>query len=140
MSANRPRVDTWYERLTLFRAVVTIVAIATIIVLVAGLVARIVEPDTFTSLGLAYWWALTTLTTVGYGDIVPHDTAGRLVGGVLMLTGLGLIPTITSVVVSVLVAKRSRAAREEDRRAREDQGARLARMEALLEQMRDPPE
>ena len=106
------RVERWYERLTLFRAVTTIVSIALVLVLIAGALARLVEPDTFTSLGLAYWWAVTTVTTVGYGDVVPQDPAGRVVGVLLMLTGLSLIPTLTSVIVSTLIAKRTQAERE----------------------------
>ena len=106
------RLERWYERLTLFRAVRTIVAIALILVLVAGALARLVEPDTFTSLGLAYWWAVATVTTVGYGDVVPEDPAGRVVGALLMLTGLSLIPTLTSVIVATLLAKRRQAEQE----------------------------
>lgn len=99
------RFEHWYERLTLIRAVATVLGIAILLVLVAGALARLVEPDTFTSLGLAYWWAIETVTTVGYGDIVPQDPPGRIVGSLLMLTGLALIPTLTSVIVSTLIAK-----------------------------------
>jgi voltage-gated potassium channel Kch len=106
------RVARWYERLTLVRAVRTIVAIALLLVLVAGVLARLVEPDTFTSTGLAYWWAVTTVTTVGYGDVVPQDPAGRLVGVLLMLAGLSLIPTLTSVIVATLLAKRRQGEQE----------------------------
>jgi voltage-gated potassium channel len=122
----RPRVMQWYERLTLLRAISTILVIATTIVLVAGFLARVVEPQTFTSIGLSYWWALTTVTTVGYGDVVPHTTAGRLVGSGLMFTGLALIPTTTSVVVSMLLSKFGRIAQHE-------QTERLERIEAMLE-------
>jgi voltage-gated potassium channel len=108
----QPRVERWYERLTLWRAIRTIIGIALVLVLVAGAMARLVEPDTFTSLGLAYWWAVTTVTTVGYGDVVPEDPAGRIVGALLMLTGLSLIPTLTSVIVSTLIAKRTQAERD----------------------------
>jgi voltage-gated potassium channel len=123
--APRPRVATWYERLTVLRAIATIITVAIMIVLVAGIVARIVEPETFTSIGLAYWWAITTLTTVGYGDVVPVTSAGRVVGAVLMLTGLALIPTTTSVVVSLLLGKLSQAQRDE-------QDERLRRLEEQL--------
>ena len=101
------RFDVWYERLTLPRAVATVISVAFILVLVSGALVRIVEPDVFTSIGLAYWWAVETVTTVGYGDIVPETPAGRLVGTALMLTGLGLIPTLTSVTVAILVGKRT---------------------------------
>jgi voltage-gated potassium channel len=124
-ATGRPRVLTWYERLTLVRAVGTILSVAMAIVLVAGAVARIVEPDTFHSIGLAYWWAITTVTTVGYGDVVPQETPGRIVGSVLMLTGLTLIPTTTSVVVSLLLTKFNREAQRE-------QSERLARLEEHL--------
>lgn len=106
------RFERWYERLTLVRAVSTVLVIAIVLVLVAGALERIVEPDTFTSLGLAYWWAVTTVTTVGYGDVVPEDPAGRVVAAMLMLTGLALIPTLTSVIVSTLLAKHRREEQE----------------------------
>lgn len=122
---DRPHVASWYERLTIGRAIATIVTVAVAIGLIAGLVARLVEPETFNSIGLSYWWAITTLTTVGYGDVVPVTTAGRTVGAILMLTGLALIPTTTSVVITLLVNKRTRAERLE-------MEARLQRIEERL--------
>ena len=130
---RQARFDRWYSRLTLARAVGTILTVATVLVLSGGLLARIVEPETFTSIGLSYWWAITTVTTVGYGDIVPHDTAGRLVGAVLMLTGLSLIPTLSSVVVSLLIAKRSRATQEQQLELYAEHAAQLERIERTLE-------
>ena len=109
-----PRIQRWYERLSLARAIVTIIGLAIVLVLVAGLLERLVEPETFSSIGLAYWWAVTTVTTVGYGDVLPETTGGRIVAALLMLTGLGLIPLITSVVVSILVSQRTREARAEE--------------------------
>jgi voltage-gated potassium channel len=106
---TRPRVARWYGRLNLFRAIASILTVAVVLVLIAGALARLVEPEVFTSLGLAYWWAITTVTTVGYGDVVPKDPAGRVVGALLMLTGLSLIPTLTSVIVSTLISKRTQA-------------------------------
>jgi voltage-gated potassium channel len=76
---------------------------------------RIVDPAIGT-FGDALWWAVTTVTTVGYGDVVPESTTGRFVGAALMLTGLGLIPIITSVVVSILVSQRTRETREAEMR------------------------
>jgi voltage-gated potassium channel len=106
------RLSVWTERLTLVRAIGTVVGIVLAVVLIAGVVARLVEGQTFTSLGLAYWWAVETVTTVGYGDVVPHTLPGRLVGTVLMLTGIALIPTLTSVIVSTLISKRRQADQE----------------------------
>jgi voltage-gated potassium channel Kch len=126
------RVRRWYERLTPLRAIATIVSIAIVLVAVAGLLQRLVEPETFDSLGLAYWWAVTTVTTVGYGDVVPTTPAGRLVAAALMLTGLALIPTLTSVVVSVLLSKSRRAEAERIEQLESEQAAILARIEERL--------
>jgi voltage-gated potassium channel len=132
IAADRTRVRTWMERLTLGRAIRTIVLVATVIVLAGGLLVRLVEPHKFTSYGLACWWAMETATTVGYGDIVPETTAGRLVGAALMLTGVSLIPLVTSVAVSILTAKRAALSNQE-------QGARLAAIEAQLAALRASP-
>ena len=48
----------------------------------------------------ALWWAIVTATTVGYGDISPMTVAGRIVAGVLMLIGIGLIGSITGSVAT----------------------------------------
>jgi voltage-gated potassium channel len=132
---SRPRIATWYERLTFFRAIGTIVAVAVLLVLLAGALARLVEPDVFTSLGLAYWWAITTVTTVGYGDVVPQDPGGRIVGALLMLTGLSLIPTLTSVIVSTLISKRTQAQTRELADELAKSTASLQRIEERLARM-----
>ena len=100
-------------RLTLRRAVFLIVGVAGSLAVIAAVLQRLIDPgmDTF---GTALWWAVTTVTNVGYGDVVPESAPGRFIGAMLMLTGLGLIPLITSVVVSILVSQRTREAREEE--------------------------
>ena len=135
INPERKRLNRWYERLTLWRAVRLILAIAISLVTAGAFLARAVEPEVFTSIGLSFWWAVTTVTTVGYGDVVPRDTAGRLVGAVLMLTGLSLIPVITSVVVSALVNKRVESQRDFDRQLYAEQTARLERIEQQLAEL-----
>ena len=51
---------------------------------------RDIQPEYFGSIPRAAWWAVSTLTTVGYGDVVPISTAGKLFGGVMMIIGLGM--------------------------------------------------
>jgi voltage-gated potassium channel len=53
-------------------------------------VERDAQPDKFGSIPAAAWWALATLTTIGYGDIVPVTPLGKLFGSVVMLIGLGM--------------------------------------------------
>jgi voltage-gated potassium channel len=109
------RVTNTLTQLTLRRAVGLIVAVATALALIAAVLVRLLDPaiGTFPD---ALWWAVSTVSTVGYGDVVPVSGAGRLVATALMLTGLALIPLITSVVVSILVSKRTREAREDELR------------------------
>jgi voltage-gated potassium channel len=101
--------------LTLRKAIALIVAVATVLAIAAAVLERLIDPA-FHTFPQALWFTVTTVSTVGYGDYVPESGAGRVVASVLMLTGLGLIPLITSVVVSILVAKGSREAREEELR------------------------
>jgi voltage-gated potassium channel len=64
------------------------------IMLLAGTLAYVFEgaaqPQTFGSIPLTLWWAITTLTTVGYGDAVPSTPLGRVLGGMVMLCGIGI--------------------------------------------------
>jgi voltage-gated potassium channel len=94
-------------------AVLLIVAVATAMSVIAAVIERLIDPA-FDDIGIALWWAVTTVTTVGYGDIVPESPAGRAAASVLMLTGLALIPTLTSIVVATLVAQRSARERQEE--------------------------
>ena len=129
------RLERWYDRLSLARAITTVLGIALILVALAGALQRIVEPETFKSLGLAYWWAVTTVTTVGYGDVVPESPGGRVVASMLMLTGLALIPTLTSVIVSTLIAKHRQAEQERLIQMEEESAATLARIEERLDRI-----
>jgi voltage-gated potassium channel len=72
------------------------------LVVVAAALERIVEPKVFTSYGLALWWAIVTVATVGYGDVVPESPVGRIVATFVMLVGMAWVPTVTTLVVTAL--------------------------------------
>ena len=84
---------------TLFnsRRLRTILAALLFFIFLFGYLFYVSEPD-IRNLGDGIWWALVTITTVGYGDITPVTTLGRVVASSLMLLGLGLIATITAIV------------------------------------------
>ena len=58
------------------------------------------QPDKFGSIPAAMWWAIATLTTVGYGDVVPVTTLGRLLGGIVMLLGLAMFALPVGIIAS----------------------------------------
>jgi voltage-gated potassium channel len=60
------------------------------------------QPDVFTSVFHSLWWALVTLTTVGYGDVYPITVGGRIFTGLLMLIGLGVVAVPSGLVASAL--------------------------------------
>jgi len=84
---------------TLFnsRRLRTILAALIFFIFLFGYLFYVSEPGV-RDLGDGIWWALVTITTVGYGDITPVTTLGRVVASSLMLLGLGLIATITAIV------------------------------------------
>jgi len=122
------RLAQFAERLTILRAVWSIAAVAIALTIGAAALARLVEPQTFDTFGDACWWALQTVSTVGYGDTVPVTSGGRIIAGALMLLGVAFVPAITSIVVAILVAQlQQRAGRRADHDEITD---RLDRLEA----------
>ena len=88
----------------------------------AGVLAWIVAREDFPTLGDALWWALVTLATVGYGDVVPHTEVGRVIGSAVIVMGVTFLAILTSTVTSYLVSndQELRAAQEHAERAAED--------------------
>src|SRR4051812_23101840 len=66
---------------------------------------RLVDHENFSSFGSAVWWALQTVTTVGYGDVVPTTAAGRVVGGLEMAVGVSFIAFLTAGVTSTVIQR-----------------------------------
>jgi voltage-gated potassium channel len=117
--------------LTPRRAARIIAGTSLLLTLVGGIVARLADHRDFSSIGAALWWALQTVTTVGYGDIAPKDLVGRIIGAVLMLNGIALITVVTATVTAALIER----ARQE-RAGSEDQVlAKLDRLESRLDEL-----
>jgi voltage-gated potassium channel len=141
---NETRFERWLDR-ALARAqtprggAAVIATITTIATVGFGLLMTTIDEKNFTTIGQGLWWAVQTVTTVGYGDAVPTTVAGRLVAAVVMLGGLAFLAVITAAVTSAFVA---RATEERTRRAGgaapatahdvREMNERLDRMEALL--------
>jgi voltage-gated potassium channel len=98
---------------------------------VGAIVIRIVDPDNFPSLGLAIWWALQTVTTVGYGDVVPTTAVGRVIGGIEMVLGISFITFLTAGVTSIVIQRGSAKAQAVER-AHDEHDAKTI-LDALVE-------
>jgi voltage-gated potassium channel len=125
------RLQRRIEKLTIVRAVRMVAFVALSLAVVAAVVEWAVDPG-IGSFRDSLWWAVTTVTTVGYGDVVPTSTGGRLVGSILMLAGVSAIPIATSLVVSIFVTRLQEKERERDAEARKELLDRLERIEQAL--------
>ena len=141
-------VERWLDR-ALARAqtprggAVVIAAITTMATVGFGLLMTAVDHKNFGTLGAGLWWAVQTVTTVGYGDSVPTNVSGRIVATLVMLLGLAFLSVITAAITSSFVARATEeAARRrggaapataDDVRAINE---RLDRIEVLLQERR----
>ena len=89
-----------------------VVTIAGVMLAICSLAAYEAERESnpeFGNIGDAFWWGIVTLTTVGYGDIVPETTAGRLAGVALMLTGVAVLGLLAGSLADFFNLERSDA-------------------------------
>ena len=93
-------------------AAMVIAGVSTVMTVGAGLTMTVVDRDNFPTLGSGIWWAVQTVTTVGYGDHVPTNTVGRGLAALVMLVGIGFLTVITASITGSFV-ERSRRDREE---------------------------
>ena len=75
------------------------------IVVASGLLMRVLDHREYRNIFVGMWWAIQTVTTVGYGDVVPGSTAGKVIAGFMMLGGLSLIAVVTGAITSAFVAR-----------------------------------
>jgi voltage-gated potassium channel len=124
--------------LTARRAAVLIALLTVITAVLGGVLGWLLDRKDFPTLGEGMWWSLQTVTTVGYGDVVPHSAWGRILGGMIMLSGIAFIAVVTAAVTAALVeSARRRRGHHVDRGLHdrlEQMDARLARIELALGQ------
>ena len=75
------------------------------LIFIFAAIMRIVDSDSFPTFGTALWWSASTVTTVGYGDVVPKQPFGRFVAGILMVLGFAFLSLVTGTIASALVSR-----------------------------------
>ncbi len=113
-------VERRAQKIASSRSVTVGLAITFVLLAFGGaVVIWILDQQDFPNLGPAVWWALQTVTTVGYGDVVPKTHVGRLVGSVEMVLGVSFLTFLTAAVTSTVIQRAGAAADKTDRAARE---------------------
>jgi voltage-gated potassium channel len=116
MSSNDPRETAvaWLDRREARKglrpryAAYIIVVLWLVAIVIWGVAEHLLDEQTFPTVWLGMWWALQTVTTVGYGDVVPQSDVGRAVATLLLLAGLAFLSVVTAVITSSFVARRQR--------------------------------
>jgi Ion channel len=126
VTVRRRRRLTWLEALILVAAVTaSVLAAATVLV-------QRTDPERFPDAGTGLWWAATTVTTVGYGDVVPASGAGRAVGVALMFVGIASFAFLTAVAASAIVVGE---VSEQEREIEREEGLILLQLRELSERL-----
>jgi voltage-gated potassium channel len=73
-----------------------------------GIAIRAIDHREYSSIWEGMWWSLQTVTTVGYGDVTPKDTAGKIVGALVMLEGIAFLAIVTAAITSTFVTRAQR--------------------------------
>jgi len=132
------------RRAVLHRRVFPYLAGVTLVLTVtSGIVVRLLAREDFPTVEDGIWWAVVTLATVGYGDIVPTTTWGRVVGTIVITLGVTFIAFVTATVTSYFVSvdRERETTRTDELRAASDEqmqdllreiDRRLATIEAKL--------
>ena len=124
--------------MTARRAGLLIASVTVVVTLVSGVLMWALDHDEFPNVWLGLWWAVQTVTTVGYGDVTPANTIGRIIAAVVMLTGIGFLTVVTAAITAVFVESARRRFRDESEQAERDRhGEILERLERIEARLRE---
>ena len=138
-----PRMNPIERRMTRFldnpasvRGALGVIVTATALVVVAaGVLMRLIDHREYLSIWTGMWWAIQTVTTVGYGDVTPRLAAGRIVATFVMLEGVALIAIVTAAITSTFVERAGRARQQREQAEESRLDAHFAALEQRLERI-----
>ena len=91
------------------RVAASVIVTATALVVVGGgVLIRVLDHSEYPNIWVGMWWAIQTVTTVGYGDVTPKHPSGRFVGVIVMLEGIAFLAIVTAAITSSFVARAER--------------------------------
>jgi voltage-gated potassium channel len=126
------------KAMTARRAGLLIASVTVIVTIAAGVLMWVLDRDEFPNVWLGLWWAVQTVTTVGYGDVTPADPTGRVIAAVVMLTGIGFLTVVTAAITAVFVESARSRFRDATEKAENDRhGQILERLERIEARLRD---
>jgi voltage-gated potassium channel len=102
------------------RMAASVIVIATAAVVIGGgVLMRLADQEEYSNVWVGMWWALQTVTTVGYGDVAPENPSGRIIAAFVMLEGIAFVTIVVAAITSIFVA---RAAKERELPQTADEG------------------
>ena len=118
---KRSRLQTRIGRVVASRRIFPFLALTTLsLAALAGFIVTLVDREDFPSFGVGAWWAVVTIATVGYGDVVPTTPWGRVIGSATIILGVTFLSFLTATVTSLFVSV------EQDKKAAEEAKLRAA--------------
>jgi voltage-gated potassium channel Kch len=119
------------------RAMGVIVTATAIVVIGSGALMRLIDHREYASIWAGMWWAIQTVTTVGYGDVTPKATSGRIVATLVMLEGIAFLSIVTASITSTFVERANRDRNNDESLHEQRVEERLASMDAELKATRE---
>jgi voltage-gated potassium channel len=129
------------------RSAAAMISLSTVAVVVgSGVLMRVLDSREYPTISRGLWWAIQTVTTVGYGDVTPAHTSGRIVAVLVMLWGIAFVAIVVAAVTSTFVARAEREHERDEEAAEQtseaalharfdDLAARLDRLEDAISQL-----
>ena len=131
---RRVRLTQIPEHLTARRAGQLIAAVTLVVGFAGGFLMWLIDRDDFPTIGSGLWWAIQTITTVGYGDSVPQTRGGQFLAALVMVTGLGFMSVVTAAISAAFIESARRRRTGAQAITLEHIAERLDQIELLMDQ------
>jgi len=119
------------------QAMSMIVTATASVVVAAGVLMRVIDHREYHSIWQGMWWAVQTVTTVGYGDVTPRYVSGRIVAVFVMLEGIAFLAIVTALITSTFVQRATQLRATGDAKEPDALQSRFDQLEARLERIEE---